>query len=100
MVFRGETRFPNHNLSDPQGFSSPKPSKEMPTNLNTGEKPFLVTLVSNSQLQPSLVKELAIILAEILIEDFQRDRQITVGSAPQTDRNAGLKFLSLVKDDG
>lgn len=100
MVFPGETRFLDHNPSDPQGFSSPKPSKEMPTSLNAGEKPLLVALVSNSQLQPSLVKELAQMLAEILIEDFQRDRRITVGSAPQTDRNAGLEFLSLVKDDG
>lgn len=41
------------------------------------------------QLPPTLIQELAQLLADILVQDFQADRAATVGSLPQTNR----KFL-------
>ena len=41
------------------------------------------------QLSPTLIRELAQLLAEMLVEDFHADRGATVGSLPQTNR----KFL-------
>jgi hypothetical protein len=43
--------------------------------------------------------EIAALLAEILVLDYQEHRQITVGSPPQTHRNGRLNSLRLVQDE-
>jgi hypothetical protein len=42
---------------------------------------------ASSTIDASLFNEIVALLAEILVLDFQQDKQITVGSPPQTGRN-------------
>jgi hypothetical protein len=43
--------------------------------------------------------EIVALLAEILVLDYQEHQQITVGSPPQSNRNAKLNSLRLVQDE-
>ena len=67
-------KFLDHNLGDSKRLPSLGPSKDTPTCPLVSEKRPVVAPVSQFQLQPRLVTELAEILAEILVQDFQSDR--------------------------
>jgi len=43
--------------------------------------------------------EIVALFAEILVLDYQEHKQITVGSPPQSNRNAKLNSLRLVQDE-
>jgi len=67
-------KFLDHSLGDSKRLPSEGPSKDKPTCPLVSEKRPVVAPVSQFQVQPHLVTELAEILAEILIQDFQSDR--------------------------
>lgn len=100
MASPRQTRFsiPSLDYGNPD-FASPIPLEPKTTcstpveTLTTHNSTFQVRLPAQ------LVGELAEILADILVEEFQGDRRVTVGSPQQNNRNLGLNSLRLRQDE-
>lgn len=100
MVSPQQTRFsqPSLDYGNPD-LASPIPLEHKPTCSAPVEKPTTRNSTSQLRLPAQLDGELVRILADILVEDFQADRGLTVGSLPQNNRNIRLNSLRLVQDE-
>ena len=87
MVSSRQTRFSNPPLDHGNSCLAPPIPSEHGDPGSTIEEKRTIPIPAQ------LVEELAQLLADILVEDFQQHRRATVGSLSRTDRNPELKLL-------
>lgn len=87
MVSSSKTWFPDefpNTPKPPRAFSKVSTRRTFRSVEDQAKR--IVNLEPTSQLSPTLIRDLAQLLADLLVEDFQADRRATVGSLPRTDR--------------